>query len=68
MVFHVHNDYVTQQAKHFGFRKQSGGLTTSWDDPKTARAAVSPTFHTDTGETATKFENAGSRVRADQCH
>jgi len=30
--------------------KTSGGRTTSLDDPKTARAASSPTFHTRTGE------------------
>lgn len=34
----------------FQISKQSGGLTTSWDQPKTARATVSPTFHIQTGE------------------
>jgi len=28
----------------------SGGLTISWDDPQSTRGAVSPTFHTQTGE------------------
>ena len=32
----------------FQSSKTSGGLTTSWVDPKTARATVSPTFHTPT--------------------
>src|SRR5258708_7276345 len=30
--------------------KTSGGLTTSWDDPQTTSATVSPTSHTQTGE------------------
>src|SRR5713226_7776290 len=30
----------------FQSSKTSGGLTASWDDPKTARATVSPAFHT----------------------
>ena len=34
----------------FQSSKTSGGLTTSWDDSKTARAIVSPIFHTHTGE------------------
>jgi hypothetical protein len=34
----------------FQISKQSGRLTTSWDDPKTTRVTVSPTFHTHTGE------------------
>ena len=30
--------------------KQSGGLTIFWGDPKTAKAIVSPTFHTHSGK------------------
>jgi hypothetical protein len=60
VVFHVHNDYVTPQAQHFRGRKTSGRLTKSWDDPKTARATVSPTFHTHRREVM-KFENVSSQ-------
>jgi hypothetical protein len=41
--------------------KTSGGLTTSWDDPKTARATVSPTFHTHTGERLLNSRSASSQ-------
>jgi hypothetical protein len=34
----------------FQISMQRDKLTIFWDDPKTARAAVSPTFHTNTGE------------------
>ncbi len=40
--------------------KTSGGLTKSWNDPKTARATVSPAFHTHWRE-VTKFENVTSQ-------
>ena len=36
----------------------SGGPTEFWDDPKTAGAAVSPTFHTHWPED-TKFDSTG---------
>ena len=39
--------------------KTSGGLTTSGDDRKTTRAAVSPTFHTYWLE-ATEFEKSAA--------
>src|SRR5229473_3485882 len=51
----------------FQSSKTSGGLTASWGDPKTARATVSPTFHTDWRED-TKFENVSSqKVRPLNC-
>ena len=40
--------------------KTSSGLTKSWDDPKTAGATVSPTFHTYWREVM-KFENVSSQ-------
>jgi hypothetical protein len=44
--------------------QKSDGLTTFWDDPKTARETISPTFHTHTGEKFMQFEDAEQpRVR-----
>src|ERR1700686_1000345 len=43
--------------------KTSGGLTESWDDPTTAKAPVSPTFHTNWREN-TQFENVSSQKQA----
>src|SRR6266436_1154782 len=42
--------------------KTSGGLTTSWDDPKTATASISPTFHTQ-GQGVTQFEKVQAANR-----
>jgi hypothetical protein len=40
--------------------KTSGGLTKPWDDPKTAKATISPTFHTRRREIM-KCENVSSQ-------
>src|ERR1700704_4308104 len=45
----------------FQSSKTSGGLTTTWDDPKTTRATVSPAFHTYTGERLRNSRTPGSQ-------
>ena len=42
-MFHVHDDYVTQQAQWAQSSKTSGEFTISWGDPQMTRATVSPT-------------------------
>jgi hypothetical protein len=58
-VFHVHNDCETT-GPTLQSSKTSSGLTKFWDDSKTARATVSPTFHTHWRDVM-KFENVGSQ-------
>ena len=49
VVFHVHERLRDTTGPAFQSSRRSGGLTISWDEPKTTRATVSPTFHTNTG-------------------
>src|SRR5713226_9627314 len=51
----------------FQSSKTSGGRTASWDDPKTARATVSPTFHTHWREDYEIRERQQPKVRPLNC-
>jgi len=47
---HLQSNDVKQPARHFGLKQWRDELTSSRDDAKMARALISPTFHTHTGE------------------
>jgi hypothetical protein len=50
VIFHVHERLRDTTGPAFQISKKSGRRTTSWDGPNAARATVSPSFHTLTGE------------------
>jgi len=57
-VFHVHNDYATQQGQHSRVRKRVAASQSSGTIPKRLERLFLPLFIQNRRE-VTKFENAG---------